>query len=305
MKEFWRRKQATTNVRDDTTFFVSDVPDNANKVDLWRRFTKYREISDVYLGTKKRWNGQNFAFVRFRGVCDIPGLEMKLNGITYNGKRLMMNVSRQLRKLAPQKTNKKWNKQPKRAEPKLGLRDHRSYADDHVNYSWLRKTTLIAKAISLSHLGHLPKLLQAKEEQALEIKYIGGLKVLLCFDNSIEARSFLENKQRWANNLKWVKPGESIEQNFERVAWVRIVGLPLILWGYTNFEAICQKFGKIIAPFDDVYHRVDLSCVKIGIITTRRTRINEEAVVATDDHIIKVGVVEFDEDWFPFQFDPS
>ncbi|CAH1452310.1 unnamed protein product [Lactuca virosa] len=279
------------------------------------------------MGTKKRWNGQKFAFVRFRGVNDISGLEKKLNGISYNGKRLMVNVSRQLRKLTPQKTNVQRHKQPTWVEPRLGVRDHCSYAEvirpkppspkyapeppillkqEPVTYSWLRKTTLIAEAISLSHLGHLPKLLLEKEEQDLEIKYIGGLKVLLCFDNSVEARSFRENKQRWAENLKWVEPVESPEFFFfERIAWVRLVGLPLKLWGSMSFEAICKKFGKIIAPFDDVYHRVDLSCVKVGILTTRRTRINEEVEVATDDQITKVGVVEFDEDWFPFQFDSS
>ncbi|KAL4574633.1 hypothetical protein LXL04_021469 [Taraxacum kok-saghyz] len=37
----------------------------------------------------------------------------------------------------------------------------------------------------------------------------------------------------------------------------------------------------------------------------RRSRINEELHVAIDREVIKVGIIEFDEDyWFPFIFDP-
>ncbi|CAI9277027.1 unnamed protein product [Lactuca saligna] len=243
------------------------------------------EIFDVYTGTKKRWNGQNFAFIRIKRVRDIIGLEEKVNCITYNEKKLMVNVSTQLRKMSPQRINKHQVKQPMRPNPKPGVRDQRSYAADRS--------------------GHFPKLLLSKEGQVLEIKYIGGLKVLLRFDSSIEARSFMENKQIWVENLKWVKSGEILEKFFERVAWVRIVGLLLKLWGEKNFEDICRKFEKTIAPYDDVYHMLDMSCVKVGIITTRRIRINEEIVVATEDQRFKVWVFEFDEDRFPFHFGSS
>lgn len=70
--EVRRKKQAPMRVRGDTTFFVSDVPDNTNKTDLRRRFAEYREISNVYMGTKKRWNRQNFVFIRFREVMTSP-----------------------------------------------------------------------------------------------------------------------------------------------------------------------------------------------------------------------------------------
>lgn len=35
------------------------------------------------------------------------------------------------------------------------------------------------------------------------------------------------------------------------------------------------------------------------------TRINDEIFVAFEGEIIKLGIIEFDEDWFPFTFDPS
>ncbi|KAL4567502.1 hypothetical protein LXL04_023087 [Taraxacum kok-saghyz] len=81
--------------------------------------------------------------------------------------------------------------------------------------------------------------------------------------------------------------------------------MPLNLWGERNFEEVTRHFGKTIAPFDEILHRVDLSCAKIGILTKRRARINDELYVAINDTLIKIGFIEFDEDWFPFRFDSS
>ncbi|CAI9280017.1 unnamed protein product [Lactuca saligna] len=66
-------------------------------------------------------------------------------------------------------------------------------------------------------------------------------------------------------------------------------GLPLKLWGDRNFASITGWYGRTIAPFDDVYHRADLSCIKIGIITSRHDRINEEITVTTEEKLFKMA----------------
>ncbi|CAI9299123.1 unnamed protein product [Lactuca saligna] len=72
-----------------------------------------------------------------------------------------------------------------------------------------------------------------------------------------------------------------------------------------NFRSITDGFGRTIAPFEDIPHRVDISHVKIGLLTSRRTRINDEIQASFEGKIYKLGIIEFDEDWFPFKFDPS
>lgn len=66
-----------------------------------------------------------------------------------------------------------------------------------------------------------------------------------------------------------------------------------------------KAFGIVIAPFDDIFNRVDISCIKVGILTTIRRRINEEITILADGRCIKIGIIEFDEEWFPFKFDPQ
>ncbi|CAI9269380.1 unnamed protein product [Lactuca saligna] len=127
--------------------------------------------------------------------------------------------------------------------------------------------------------------------------------VLLLFDHSVAAKEFMEQEYRWKEHLKWVRWGDKVETHGDRVAWIRILGLPLRLWGQRNFQTITGGFGKIIAPFEDIPHRVDLSHIKIGLLTTRRNRINDEIRVAFEGKVYKLGIIEFDEDWFPFRFD--
>ncbi|CAH1447255.1 unnamed protein product [Lactuca virosa] len=95
------------------------------------------------------------------------------------------------------------------------------------------------------------------------------------------------NDRIWKENLKWEKYGDDLELSFERVGWIRIMGLPLKLWGDHNFVTITGRYGKTISPFDDVYHRGDLSYVKVGILTTMCDRINEEITMATEDKLFK------------------
>ncbi|CAI9294616.1 unnamed protein product [Lactuca saligna] len=43
--------------------------------------------------------------------------------------------------------------------------------------------------------------------------------------------------------------------------------------------------------------------VEERMVSTRRKRINEEILVAVEGEILKLGIIEFDEDWYPFKFD--
>lgn len=45
---------------------------------LRRFFSRYGDISDVYMGTKKDVHRKNFAFVRFKGVDDEMRLQNSL-----------------------------------------------------------------------------------------------------------------------------------------------------------------------------------------------------------------------------------
>lgn len=172
-------------------------------------------------------------------------------------------------------------------------------------YNQLQKVSLIGETMTIDHLGHLLKLLRVNREDELQIKYIGGLMVLILFDRSCEAKDFLRKEERQKEHFKWLKWGEETDTHLERVSWIRITSLPLQLWGERNFTTITEGFRRTVAPYEDLPYRVDLSCPKIGILTTRRAKINDEILATIGGKVLKLGVIEFDEDWFPFKFDTS
>ncbi|KAL4590676.1 hypothetical protein LXL04_003616 [Taraxacum kok-saghyz] len=132
----------------------------------------------------------------------------------------------------------------------------------------------------------------------MEIKYIGGLKVLLEFYDSVSAREFKDNATNWAHLYEKHRLGDRNRQKVRNNIMDTYCGPTSTTVGEKIFEAITRNFGTTIAPFDEIHHR-------IGIITHRKNRINDEVYVDIDTEVIKIGVIEFDEDyWFPFQFDP-
>lgn len=79
-----------------------------------------------------------------------------------------------------------------------------------------------------------------------------------------------------------------------------MVGLPLHLWDEGNFRAITRKMGVISNSIEINMARIDVSHMKICVITTSLKRISEEITVFANYRIFKVGIYEIYDDWKPF-----
>ncbi|KAI3498653.1 hypothetical protein L1887_34430 [Cichorium endivia] len=170
---------------------------------------------------------------------------------------------------------------------------------DTALQNWLKGSIIIGEARSLDHLSTFHEHL----ENDIKTKYLGGLRLALEFRYSKDAVVFLKNEIKWKDWFSWVKSGDIYQsvQNYERTAWLNITGLPLELWDEENFSRIAGSFGKVINPFDYIHGRSDWSKGKVGIITCRRTWINEEIIVEAAGKMYRVGVVESTDDWSPFR----
>ncbi|KAL4564841.1 hypothetical protein LXL04_028913 [Taraxacum kok-saghyz] len=242
------------------------------------------------MGTKTGRNGQHYAFIRFTRVDDTEELERRMNEVTIRGKALVVNIAKHDRK-APQLTptlNTGWKKTTKQNQNNQGrasMRDYRTFADVMKTSNAQVKTipTPTYPPTSSSPEQHTQYQLLRKmkpgtgKEAKMSIKYIGGLNVLIEFRASIHAKEFLADGGRWKDHIRWLQWGKH-----------RNIGM----W-------------KTIAPFDKINHRVDLSCIKIGVLTDRRTRINDEALVSINGEVLKIGIIKFDEDSYPFRFDET
>ncbi|CAH1451342.1 unnamed protein product [Lactuca virosa] len=91
-----------------------------------------------------------------------------------------------------------------------------------------------------------------------------------------------------------------MEGVFDRIAWLKIFGLPVNLWNEENLSRIANEFGNVIEPVEILPSIQDMSLGNIGILTENKKRINDEVVVEINWKIFNVGVMESNYDWSPF-----
>ncbi|CAI9273456.1 unnamed protein product [Lactuca saligna] len=267
-----RRKKTPANHRfrsDETSFFVSNIPTGATKDEFRRIFNAFGKLTDIYFGGRKGKNGKNFGFIRYSGVEDKRMLEAKLNGTICRSCMLEINIARHER--APPETINRKTHPPTHAKTKVGggFVGNRSYAEVaggnvgteiplnqapiqlHVDDRVMRLATgncLIGEVKTLDHLGHLLALMSIFSNVGVKVKYAGGMKAIIAFDSESLATSFLNIEENWKGIFNYLKPVGEVDYDFERVASIQIVGLPIRLWCEENFSTIVRRFDNEVQP---------------------------------------------------------
>ncbi|CAI9284729.1 unnamed protein product [Lactuca saligna] len=262
-----------------TTLFVSNIPHETRIESLKSFFTKYGEVVDVYVAAKKDVNKKSFAFVRFKATGDERRLEESLQGITFKERPLEINIARFARKSINSKGDKFTRNQNQYRRPhehRWRGRDNRSFAevvrgsnklgrtttyqtqaillspikisDDSPLKGWLSsKLTLIGEIHSFDHLEKVPLAFKNCDGSECELKYLGGLRMGVKFIDDKSRDSFLV---RWSKWFRLMESGDIATYNFERIAWIKIIGLPPKLWSEENFSKITGLMGRVIVPFE-------------------------------------------------------
>lgn len=205
-----------------TTMFVSNLPLNANKGELWRLFGNFGELSDVYIAQKKDANRRNFAFIRFKNVRNWRILEATLQNLSFAGKKLQVNVAKFERKQKKRVQDFQYRREPINTKATAGIRcnvrDGRSFAavvagcdlpppppppsvnpislhPNDVMADWIdNELTYMGEAISMEHLHSLNPGISMGDDEAFSMKYVGGLKVCLSFRSVDDVNAFLRVK---------------------------------------------------------------------------------------------------------------
>ncbi|CAI9300227.1 unnamed protein product [Lactuca saligna] len=287
------RRRKPPAIQAITNFFVEGFPDGTSKGELRKTFARYGQVVDVYIGGRKDYRKKNYSFVRFHGVREVNNLEKNLQGIICHGQQLEVNLAKHQRKTkgpkiptfhreAALEINLRYVPHP--SSSVLHAHDFRTRTYAQVakasttkstkplstpvilnpNTSmkhWIQKTVLIGEAFSLDHIANLPASLLMNENT----KYLGGLRIALKFNHSMDATQFLEDNTRWKD---WFKKLSSADQ--------------------------------VINPFSHIITRRDFSMGNVGVLTTKKRWINETVNIMADGISFMVGVVEYTDDWSPF-----
>ncbi|KAL4581415.1 hypothetical protein LXL04_017629 [Taraxacum kok-saghyz] len=244
----------------------------------------------------------------------------------YDGKKIVANIAKQ-----PRSSNLPRSRlAPRPASPRQKVdwstKDSRSFADvlggkTQVNpaptvnirevteiISWAGNSALIGEAKDFNALCNFPALVNYEGLNILEVKYFGGMQILMKFNTGKASDMFKVNKNIW---LKWftkVHQLANVTGSFKRIAWLKIIGMPILAWDESNFASIAGRFGKVLSNNVSFWNCSDLSHVKVGVLTTSLKRVEETLAVNLKGVGYSIGVFEIDEEWTPFSptsFPPS
>ncbi|KAL4555407.1 hypothetical protein LXL04_038025 [Taraxacum kok-saghyz] len=330
-KEDWttfRQRRRTTETRFPeqkpgiTSFYVSNLHGGTTRDDLWKTCAKLGKLEDIFIAGRKNNSGRFFAFVKFSGVECERTMEELLSNTLCKGVKLMANVSIHPRRTNPSPAIRK-NPPPPPPTQRMGHsasfgRGSRSFADVakgssvkvipeiHLSVNenirtWVDNATLLGEVKNLDTLCNFPAIMDLNGFNVDELKYIGGMKVVLKFNSKRTADVFLANKAIWLKWFGWLGDTRKTQAPMERIAWVRIVGMPLIAMDEANFSKVASNFGTVLVTESPFWNNMDSSQGKACILTSMKKMINEEIMVKLQGVQHTVGISEVEENWLLFK----
>ncbi|XP_021996086.1 uncharacterized protein LOC110893282 [Helianthus annuus] len=313
-------------------FFVTNIPQGCRPWDLANAFRGFGEIAGAFIAKKKDKEGRIFGFISFRGVRDQGELKHNLSNVKLGGNKLLVNVARFAKEngdvkpvasvgggVRPKGTGqvkfqegapKSWGMKPvKEGVSFLDILTNRTRADsdDDVlvldpaifSLSGLAGRAVIGRTVGFHELRSLKSSLLLAGFVGVSIQYLGGLSVLLSFENGDLSNIFLQDKVTWSRWFSSVSPWRGQPLSYERLAWVIIHGVPPHLVSRKVFDSIGSKYGKVVQPSQFLETDGDISYDRLGILIDSGNRINGILNLSWQDKRYKVWVVEEIDQWVP------
>ncbi|KAM0016357.1 hypothetical protein Hdeb2414_s0017g00509811 [Helianthus debilis subsp. tardiflorus] len=249
------------------------------------------------------------------GFEDIVELEKSLRGAKLGSAKLKINIAKfalENSGFSVQQEVKKSNHSSSRQEDRsrlFNLRDVRSYSDvlgkskvdeeanlvnkgtkvvDNFDISKVLivpdRTTafkelfgvaVVGRTMDLETLVDLDKLLRIAKVSYTRIQYLGGLSILISFLDVASTNRFLESGviwDPWFTKLEALR-GQSLP--LERVAWLKLHGIPLHLLEDVVLMQLGELFGKVLHIPKSLEDDQDLLIVMVGVQAGEAFRIGE------------------------------
>ncbi|KAJ0453916.1 hypothetical protein HanIR_Chr15g0734441 [Helianthus annuus] len=170
--------------------------------------------------------------------------------------------------------------------------------DNQVNgFHGLHGKALIARMLDLDALRSIHIILNEICLGLGRVQYLGGLSVLISFEDKETATTVLEAVREVLRRFSSVDYWEGQSLGYDRLAWLKIMGIPLQLINNEVIDAVGGVFGKIVhrvkRPDDDG----DLSFEYIGVLVGDGKRICEEVTLVWRERKFKVWVLEESGEW--------
>ncbi|XP_052623626.1 uncharacterized protein LOC128128921 [Lactuca sativa] len=298
---------------------------------LWRTFSRYGAVVDVYIAKKLNRLKKRFGFARFLRVQDVAAFEKHLNGICIGAQKISVNIARFDRQearnkpltpppppptrlvnshVAAQKRYKSFADAVRGAEPghtevvegkEINERAEEGKKSKERVIKLLSTTesrdymqnTLVGEVESFQALMNVKAFQEVEGCPKIFMRYLGGLKMLLEFTNVKEKEDFLINGEEiWKPWFKKLDPW-SIGCNFnDRIASLIIHRVPQHAWCEEAFSIIASTWGKVVIPEECITDSPNLAFGRVGIITSHPGLIDTAITIMVDGRPFVINIME-------------
>ncbi|KAF5804762.1 hypothetical protein HanRHA438_Chr05g0210711 [Helianthus annuus] len=131
------------------------------------------------------------------------------------------------------------------------------------------------------------------------IQYLGGLTILISFFDKAAAIDFLEAKNVWEPWFSKLEGWNGQSFHLERVAWLKLTGIPLHLLEPDMLSQIGALFGKVLHVPKSLEEEHDISFCRVGILAGEADRINEVVTIKWKSRLYRIRVEEELDVWNP------
>ncbi|MFS7967884.1 hypothetical protein Hanom_Chr09g00791031 [Helianthus anomalus] len=162
-----------------------------------------------------------------------------------------------------------------------------------------KKRSVIAESINLEKLKKVGEILPVIFPNTMELRYLGGF-FLITFGSQVEAEDFrVSFKESWEELFSDEKEWKGGPEKFERLAWVKIIGIPIMLRNKEVVEKIGKTIGKIVFMERNNMNSRNLNETRMGIIVNNGKEIREEVKLKYREQEFIIWILELSGMWAP------
>ncbi|KAF5811794.1 putative RNA recognition motif domain, nucleotide-binding alpha-beta plait domain superfamily [Helianthus annuus] len=290
-----------------TKFFVTNIPQGCRPWDLANVFRDFGVIAGAFIAKKKDKDGRIFGFVSFKDVRDVEELKNNISKVKLGGNKLMINVALFAKESGAPRSDVVNGGKSKVANaghvrvqagfPKvsgsnpvkkgvsfLDILTNKSYSDwneDAVvvdpsifSLSNLSGKAVVGRMLGFDELRFLNSPLKVAGFEGASLQYLGGLSVLISFEDGDVTKRLLEAKEVWIRWFSALSPWLGQSLPFERLAWINIRGVPPHFVSRRVFNMIGSRYGKVVQPSQFLETNGDLTFDRLGILIDTGNKIN-------------------------------
>ncbi|KAL9992819.1 putative RNA recognition motif domain, nucleotide-binding alpha-beta plait domain superfamily [Helianthus debilis subsp. tardiflorus] len=319
--------------------FVSNLPDGSTPWELRKCLEAFGSIVGTYVAKKRDKNGCRFGFASFKDVRDIPEFLKSFGGVKMGDFKLKINVARfaaensggyadqSAKKYETRSTGNKaftggnfnnhrdvrsykevvglsnsFGSGPKHAGTEEDIRGSEKsivVPDKTGAFNDLIGTALVGRTVNLETLVDFDKLLRIAKISVANLQYLGGLSLLISFPDAELARMFMDARKVWGPWFSKLDFWSGQTLPLERVAWLKVCGVPLHLLDPVVLGMIGESFGKLLHVPKLHEEDLDLSMVRVGVLVGNPGRIKEMVSLRWKDKVFRIWVEEDSDVWIP------